>query len=607
MRTLALMAVMMSACATVPRPLSASRVAQVRTPEAVVTHLTQAQASGEVCDARLSADLLAEAGLQRAIIDAWVDGRISAAVFGRCLELALETLEPSVSREFLDTLVPLYEGLLSDGELERSQSKQDSLRALHVAMLERPIGVEASKTVVSARIQRLRGLLGELGPVRKQFAAEVLEVDDLEADRWLGTPMTPSVLGALEAAGNERVLLRAALRLPTEPLRREAARRLVRLRIATSPFPELSPTRQKVEEAVLRDGTNPIDLEHAHIDTAWLARDPSWTSGLEIAQPRGAGFHSLQSSSGILPMVTLRGVVWAKVEGFSQALTVCREGRPLDPTPCLPEAALSIPSPLVRSIGRGRYEFIDDLERSQSVEFAGADLLRLPVHLDGEVMGWLTWTMRYLPGPSIEYEARNPGGTGPTTKVRARELFLSKRVVFEVESEGSRDLRVVEENDLGQFQIISRGGQGESGFSGADGAAGVDGAECSDGSAGGAGSGGGPGGPGGPGGMLFVAVQCIDTPCSEESLTRLQRAILSRGGEGGPGGAGGSGGRGGAGGSARPATSHVDNSGQTVTDHQGCSSGSDGPRGPDGSRGPDGPAGSPGSVFFQDMGGGLRL
>ncbi len=81
MRSVALLLLTTTACATVSKPLSATRAAEVRTREAILTHLAQSQASGELCDARLSRDLLADASLQDAIIDAWVDGTISHAVF----------------------------------------------------------------------------------------------------------------------------------------------------------------------------------------------------------------------------------------------------------------------------------------------------------------------------------------------------------------------------------------------------------------------------------------------------------------------------------------------------------------------------------------------
>lgn len=595
MRWSVLLVVGLAGCATVQRPLSAKRALAVGSAEAVVNHLSQTAASGELCDARAGRALLANGATRQAVIDAFAAGAISEHVFERCVTLALETLAAEHATAMLDKLVLLYEAMLSDEALEHDGARQGRLGVVHRRLLERPNGVMFTAELVEPRLTRLRGLIGDLGPVRRSFAEEVLEGAELEAQRWQGAPVDVAVLDGLLAAKAERTLLRATQRLPDERLRDEAVRRLVRLRLSTSAWSHLN--AGQVEETVLRYGTNPIDVPRADIEAAHLERNELWGSTVAVHQPWGASFHELRApADGVLPTMHLRNVVWAKVKGFERPITVCESGRPLDPTPCLPESSVSIESPVVTALGAARYDFRDDLPLALSMDLAGADRLRLPVHLDGEVMGWLDWKMRYLTGDAIEF----PGGAA--LAVRAKEQLLSRRVVFEVDGRGSREQRVVEPDELAHFEIVSRGTPGAAGRSGTDGQAGVDGAECGNGGDGTDGFDGGPGGDGGRGGDIAVAVACVDQPCGDATLEKLRAVIQNVGGAGGRGGFGGSGGRGGAAGPSRPATTHLDADGNTVIDSPGCSGGSPGSSGRDGASGADGRPGAPGQVVFREAG-----
>jgi len=92
---------------------------------------------------------------------------------------------------------------------------------------------------------------------------------------------------------------------------------------------------------------------------------------------------------------------------------------------------------------------------------------------------------------------------------------------------------------------------------------------------------------------VSVDIACGGATC-DAVASALQGVALSDGGSGGAGGEGGRGGAGGSGGGAERSNTHVDSSGQTVSDHTGCSGGSPrraGSDGPKGSPGPDGRAG----------------
>lgn len=591
----------LSGCASRQTAYSGRKAFAIGSSEAILAHLTQRDASGELCDARLNGDRLADASLQDRIIDAWLAGRVSHRAFTRCFRLSFETLESTVAQSLLDELANVYERLLSNGDLESDERARAQLQTLHVLLLDRPSGLDATWATLAPRLERLAGLVESLGPVRRQFATEVLEAEALARGTWNGAPVDTRTLDGLLTAARETVLLRAALRLPDKSLRDEAARRLVRLRMRASPIPSVANGSPALEERVVLFRANPVVLhgpERVVVTEVTLKRDARWPTAITVTQPRGASFHSLAAMGGILPTLDLKGVAWVRVEGVSHPLTVCDDERPFDPTPCVPATALDIPSPLMGPLGHGRFDFMDEVPVELSYRLASTHAAQLPLHLEGQAIAVLPWSMRYLPGSSIEHEASKPASKGPAVTVRVRELLEGARFAFEVESGPVFDRRIVEVADLGRFRIASMGSRGYSGDDGADGHAGSDGDRCQNGGDGTDGGSGGSGGPGGPGGDVTVLVTCLQGRCSSETLAKLKAAVVSVGGEGGSGGRGGAGGRGGSGGASRPQQTGVDAQGQTFVVDRGCSAGSDGARGRDGTAGPDGTPGQPGVVSF---------
>lgn len=592
---------LVAGCASRPPAYSGRQALAIGSSDAILAHLSQHAASGEVCDARLNGDRLADASLQDRLIEAWLEGRVGDRAFTRCLKRSFETLEPTVARALIDELVDVYERLLSDGAVESGGRARARLRTLHGLLLERPPGLEATWATLAPRLARLASLVDSLGPVRRELALEVLEAEALGRGTWNGAPVDAAVLERMLAEGRETVLLRAALRLPDQARRDDAARRLIRLRMRTSPMASVAAGGPALEERVVLFRSNPLVLtgpESVLVTEASLKRDPRWPAAIAVSQPRGASFHSLGAVGGILPTVELGGVAWVRVQGLSHPVTVCDDERPFDPTPCVPATALDIRSSLVVPLGEGRFDFRDELPVELSYRLASTHAVQLPIHLEGQAIGTLPWSMRYLPGPSIEHEAASLAKRGPAVTVRVRELLEGARFAFEVESGAVFDRRIVEAADLGRFRIASIGGRGLSGADGTDGQAGSDGAACQRGGDGTDGGPGGPGGPGGDGGDVAVSVTCLTAQCSAATLAKLKAAVVSVGGPGGSGGRGGTGGRGGSGGASRPDRTDTDALGRPVVVEAGCSAGADGARGSDGPGGADGAEGAAGTVTF---------
>lgn len=576
---------LLTACVSTPPPPTTRHVAIAGTAEALVDYLSQTHATAEVCDARVSPNLQ-QVDTQRLVVARFLARDISPEVFTRCLSLALSTLDPTQTTSLLDTVVPAYETTMADLGFEDRPSLQAQLAALQQVLLHRPPETAPSPDVVEPRIERLTRLVERkaLGPVARTMAAQLLVGAEFEAGRYAGVPVDGASLRALR---DEAVLLVAAMRLPAASLRQVAATQLLRVRMAASPHPEVREGGDALISTVLRYGNNPQSFDADAVLEASLHRDPTWPNELIVTQPELPSKPFLLSGAAVMPTISLRGVVWVRVKGRSSPITVCGD-EPFDPTPCLSPALLSVDSPLFQPLGHGRFEFTGEMSAAFSESLASADLLRVPVELDGQTMGWLSWGLRFERGEDLEYVAENVAETGPALSVAVMQYPLSKRYVFSVNDGRSERRRVVEGEDLAQFRVVSRGGRGPSGFDGANGIEGAAGAQCQNGAAGSPGQPGGNGRQGGRGGDVAIQLSCLEATCSEALLSLLTEAIVSEGGVGGRGGSGGAGGRGGAGGPAQ-----VDSDGRTV-----CSAGASGADGPDGADGSRGPPGERGTVQF---------
>jgi hypothetical protein len=454
----------------------------------------------------------------------------------------------------------------------------------------------------------LTGLARELGEYPRDRLAPplvplfdtVLGTLELEAGRFQGHVVTGQDIVNTQDDG---LLLRMATRLPDTGLREQAKKRLVQLRIERSPTREVKERAAEVELAVLQTGR-------------W-AQPARSLEGLQPQQPFSLPYALLarqdvrnqrvsftvlnQADVQVAHAVELGALVSFEV-GWSRPLVVCLPPGALSVEPCIDERELEVASADVTLDAEGRLQLPEELSLARLVELARADEgLVLPVRLGGRLATSLSVPVRLLTPPSIIFEGDH-GMPGPAVNVVVQPARSA--LLFSTVSElNERRLAVLPRAAPGEFEVVSRGGEGlpgEQGLDGYDGARGSDGhaAQCpsqraGDGGTGGDGSrggDGGPGGPGGAGGFVSVTLQCGGSCPAEEQWSR--RIVHSRGGAGGEGGRGGNGGRGGAGGHG--GTSASCRSGSLPAGNTGRS-GSDGPRG---RRGPSGPDGRDGLVQF---------
>jgi hypothetical protein len=603
-----------------PLPMTAAQLSQYASGPALVAYLSQPDASPTVCELRSRGPHLPvfDDEMRQQLVRGLADGRIAPDLWRRCADALLKRLPDEGAASLMDAIAGVYRALLVDGELDGDPARQARLNAMLRLYGERKPGITGHSLVQGRLFDRLRQALEahKLGATATRYGADLLELVDLELGRWRGRPVELAAIDALFAAGDEKQLRRFADRLPRGTLRDQARRRVIRLRIAASPYPEVRERAAAVEELVMEHGAWRLSPSEFPAVRGWLDMTRTPMRGVWVRQRVREGHATLLGYSGerpevsVLPEVSLRGALLVEVKGIARAVTLCGQANELDPTPCIGARDLTLDNPMAYLDKGGAFHFVDQVTMKQAVELTRMrGRFSLPVSYGGQQLLILNWKLSYERPEDLIFSGAVPGAPAPNIGVLA-DRRDPNRFIFTVTGGGAQLQAVVEAIDAPAFQILSRGAQGETGFSGTSGSTGHTGssghnASCpgspggsgGQGGRGGDGSPGGPGGPGGDGGDVLIDVACGAPSCTDV-IQMLSRTIRSEGGHGGSGGSGGAGGAGGAGGSGGSGASCTDSQGHYVS-VSGGSQGSQGPSGSQGAPGPPGPPGHPGQVTFR--------
>jgi hypothetical protein len=611
-RTACLLALASAAgCATAQTftfPMTATELQSYGSADALIAYLGQPDATPTVCDPAAKgphAQPLDDKGKKRLVLSL-MNGTVAPNTWRSCVDAMARRGSPADTARLVDEIGRGYRTLLSNKDFEKTQVIRTRLAAMQRFYLSRKNGEGGDTKLDGSLFAALRKAIAKqkLGPYALSFGEALLAAVDAEHGQWKGRTVDDALLDERYAAKDEKTLQVFAQRLPTEALRQDASRRIIRLRIAASPFAELRANAAAVEEIVLKQGINPISLGDrapgsATLDASKvpvrsvLVTQQVWPQTAKLIAYGGAG-----AGSSVLPEVKLRGALQVVVQGVSRPVTLCGGKRSFDPSPCIQPSDVHIDNPYAYLDKHGAFRFVDHITMTQAVSLAASrDKFVLPIRVGDKSLLSLTWTLAYARPEDMIFRSPNPGENGPNLGVLVDARDPSRYIVSANDGVVPH-LAVVEVADVQSFHVGSSGAQGETGESGASGSDGSSGSECSDGGNGSDGEDGGPGGPGGNGGTVTVRVECASSDCSalKASLTNV---ALSIGGPGGAGGSGGSGGAGGSGGSGRSPTTHTDDQGNTVVDDPGCSAGSSGASGSNGSDGPNGAPGHAGVVRFE--------
>jgi hypothetical protein len=401
--------------------------------------------------------------------------------------------------------------------------------------------------------------------------------------------------------------------LPRPDLRDEARRRVIRMHIGASPFPEVREHAAAVEDVVMQRGGNPLSLSEHPPQSGRLDPLKVPVRGVLVRQHVFQQTATLLGYSGekpglsVLPELSLRGALFVQTQGLSRAVTLCAPAEELDPSPCVAVESVTLENPVAYLDKDGAFHFVESLPMHDAVNLAQLrDKFLLPVLVAGKRLLSFEWSLYYERPEDVVLAGPTPGSGGPNLNVYADHRDPN-RFIFTISGPSGPMLAVVENPDAAMFHIVSagaRGYTGQAGYAGQPGSPGTDGMSAScpgmsggNGSPGGPGGNGGPGGPGGPGGDggdVEVELACTRGYCRDATVL-LQSTVASvagPGGYGGRGGPGGPGGQGGAGGSGTSCT----NADGTSTYLSGGSAGYNGPNGANGQDGPPGQPGRPGRV-----------
>ena len=585
------------------------------TGQVLVGYLGQTNAIPIVCDINAQGPpvqpLSPEA--RAALVHALAASEIAPEMWRRCISTMLHREPGPGAAALIDAIAREYRALLVRSNFEKSTALQERIGTMQRLYIERDNSATGTPKVQQALFNDLRHALAShrLGPVATRLGQQLLEIFDLEHGVWTGRRVDVTMLDSLFGAKDEKTLKQFADRLPSSALREEARRRVIRLHIAASPYPEVREHAAHAEEIVMKQGIYPLDLAVHPPVRGWLDASQIPVRGVLVRQDVWNRTAQLLAYSGarpdlsVLPEVKLRRVLLMDVAGISRPVTLCGPAKSLDPTPCVVAGYVKIENSTAYLDHRGRFRFIDSIRMQDAVGLARhSGPFTLPVSVAGKQLLSLSWPLSFEKPADLIFTALERGASGPNLSVRVERPAKQTRLIFAVSGPGNY-WAVVEGQDASSFKVESRGLKGADGADGADGYNGANGAECGgNGEDGTDGAPGGDGGAGGNGGDIAVQVSCDGGTCDD--LTALLKTMLhSVGAPGGDGGRGGTGGVGGSGGQGRWPQWHYDENGYAVYDDNGCAAGfGNGASGSNGGPGSHGANGRNGRIRFSVTGAG---
>lgn len=566
--------------------------------EALVHYLAQRRADPGVCDLQRENVLsVQDERLIEPFVAALERGEVELSDWKDCARLLVRTMTQPHREHLLARLARAVTWLLPEDDAS------GRLAMVHDALIKRPREASPALTALLYRLRERRRDDLDLDAARILGSlVTTLELGDGQLD---GRPVTPDVI---DDTHDEALLYRMSRRLPDAALRELSRTRVVRLRIARSPWEEVREQAAEVEQRVLTAGRWAQATSGLTLQQTPAPRELPFEVLVQQDVPKQQGRLVVAGATrgGTLPELRLRGVVSFDV-GWSRPLDICAPPDELDVSPCIEARDLEVAVPEVSLDEDGVLVLAPSMSMERVVELARRDEgLVLPLRLAGQPAATLTVPLAFDEPPSMLFVGP-PGTAGPALRVTAEVLPSS--VIFDATSiDGVRGRVVWPRTATRDFVVASVGGAGVNGVAGergVEGAAGVagGGAICPTmpgrsgtmGDQGGPGGDGTDGGDGGDGGPVTVSVRCDDTVLDCAAARELLGVLVqSRGGAAGVGGAAGPGGRGGPGGAGGAGASCSVNG--TLQFLANGFNGARGPNGPDGKAGADGKPGDEGTV-----------
>lgn len=506
-------------------------------------------------------------------LSAFVGDRTPKKRWQWCTRELLASLPPPEAVLLLDAMIFTRHNLIKKSDFGLNDSMQEKVAILEQLYITRRGGLEPHKEVEDALMDDLRNAVNGFGMgfTARTMARLILYDYDLRRMIWHGSKLSIDIINRLARDKNEHELERIMGSVPDRAIRDEAKRRIIRLRMERSPYPELLNIAQTVEQRVFYHSTFPLSFDDYPVINAWFDTNFKAPRGVLVRQapndgPPKISLHLFESRDGqrhVESKNTLTGALQIAVQGVSRPVTLCPSVNTpdtLDPTPCVSPKDVVVENPLAKLNSDGTLSLA---ERISEVQFRqilrSRDGLVIPISIGEKRLKPLSWRV-YIESPeNVVFTEERTGLAGPRLWVFIDHRDPS-RFLITVMSEGRTRRIVLDLAEAAGFQLISRGAVGMRGLPGERGSA------CGESP-----GRGGNGFKGGNGGKITVQVACNTDASCFHTIFLAQNMIRSLGGSGGEGGVGG--------------VSIV------------CSDNdySDGPRGPSGDAGPNG---DPGPVKF---------
>ncbi|HVY46049.1 MAG TPA: hypothetical protein VHB21_09230, partial [Minicystis sp.] len=420
-------------------PMTAAELARVGSGPALVAYLGQRDATPAVCDARSAGPHLArfDDEVRDALVDGLVDGHVDPDLWRRCAKGFLRSAPPEASASLLDAIGAAYERLVKRSDFETSPARQAAVAAMQRLYLERDHGTDGHAGELDPRFSDLRRAIAEkrIGAVAARFGAELLVAVDLEHGLYEGQPVDGATIDRLYAAGDERALHLFADRLPRADLRDEARRRIVRIHVAKSPFPEVRAAAAAYEELVMRQGNAPVSLTEHAPGRAWIDTGPLPARGVLVRQDVLRGTAKLLAWSGapgvsVVPEVPLRGALYVEVAGVSRPITVCAPPKDLDTSPCVAARDLASEQPAAYVDARGALHFVEHVPTQAVLDLAAAGpRLATPIRVGASARAPLVWPLWFERPGDLVFRGQGAGSRGPALSVLV-DRHNPERLVF---------------------------------------------------------------------------------------------------------------------------------------------------------------------------------
>ena len=161
-------------CATrYPLPMTAADLVRydVDAGPALVAYLGQPDASPAVCDLRTRGPHVSAftPEVRGALIGGFVDGKINAALWRRCVDGALKGLPADQVPSLFDDVMRAYGKLLKDSDLETDPALAERVATMQRLYVDRRPGLDGHQNVLAPLFDDLRDRLtkNKLGPVAK--------------------------------------------------------------------------------------------------------------------------------------------------------------------------------------------------------------------------------------------------------------------------------------------------------------------------------------------------------------------------------------------------------------------------------------------------------